>query len=299
MQIAPDSDSRAPYGLVVCDKTKGNPIPPGFPVLHKTSLRAARKLQHLFVLCSALHLPQAAKFLSEINREHRLQALFVRTDGDPALLPQMLERANLRFVRNMLVHSDSRVRRRVLTAWQHNAQAELIANATVADDRLIVISCEPKTYEVGFDQMPALKKIHRSDRRNFEIAEDGSFIWWPSGDIHLDLDAIKSGIDPAWRPKSDRLRRAHGCEYGAAIAAVRKEHGLKQTEVPGISERQLRRIEQSGAVSVRTLKQLAAAHGMTLDNYLNAVASKIRSPSPQRSNAGSAQRPANFARKVG
>jgi hypothetical protein len=27
------------------------------------------------------------------------------------------------------------------------------------DNRLIVISCEPKTYEVRFDQMPALRKI--------------------------------------------------------------------------------------------------------------------------------------------
>jgi hypothetical protein len=290
MQIAADLDSRASYGLLVCDETKGNPIPAGFPVFHKTSLQAARKLRHLFVLCSALHLPQAAKFVSEMNREHRLQALFVRTDGDPALLPQMLERANLRLVRNMLVHSDSRVPRRVLAAWQHNAQAELIANATVAEDRLIVVSCEPKTYEVGFDQMPALKKISRSDRCNFQISEDGSFIWWPSGDIHLDLDAIKSVVDPAWRRKSERLRRAHSREYGAAIAAVRREHGLKQTGVPGISERQLRRIEQSGAVSVRTLKQLAEAHGMTLDHFMNAVAGRIHPVVKHRSDPNVASR---------
>jgi hypothetical protein len=262
--------------LVVCDETKDDSIPPGFPVLYAASLQTARKLQHLFVLCSALHLPHAAKLISGINREHKLQALFVRTDTDPALLPQMLERANLRLVRNMLVHSDSRVPRRVLAAWQHNAQAELIANATVADARLILISCEPKTYEVGFDQIPALKKMAPSERRNFEIAEDGSFIWWPSADIHLDLDAIKSVVDPVWRRKSERLRRTHGREYGAAIAALRKERGLKQTEVPGISERQLRRIEQSGAVSVRTLKQLAEAYGMALEDYLNAVASKIQ-----------------------
>ena len=275
MQIAPLSDNRAPYGVVVCDQTEDSPVPPGFPVLHGTSLQAVRKLQHLFVLCSALHLPQAAKFLSEINREHKLQALFVRTDADPSLLPQMLERANLRLVRNILVHTDSCVPRRVLAAWQHGAQTELIANATVADDRLILISCEPKMYEIRFDQIPALRKIAPSQRRHFEIAKDGSFIWWPSQDIHLDLDAIKSVVDAAWRRRSDRLRRAHGGEYGAAIAAVRKEHGLKQTEVPGISERQLRRIERSGDVSVHTLRGLAEAHGMALDDYMNAVAEKI------------------------
>jgi len=291
MQIAADSDGRDSYGLAVCDDTNGNAIPAGFPVLHKTTLLAARRFQHLFVLCSALHLPQAAKFVSEMNREHRLQALFVRIEGDPALLPQMLERANLRLVRNMLVHSDSRVPRRVLAAWQLNAQAELIANATVAGDRLIVISCEPKTYEVGFDQMPALKKIPRPERRNFEIAEDGSFIWWPSGDIHLDLDAIRSVVDPVWRRKSERLRRAHGREYGAAMAAVRREQGRRQSGVPGIAERQLRRIEQSGAVAVRTLEQLAEAHGMMLDKYMNAVAGRIHPSFQHRLYSKVAQRP--------
>ena len=70
----------------------------------------------------------------------------------------------------MLVHSNSSVPNRVLAAWRHNAQAELIADATVAGNRLIVVSCEPKTYEISFDRMPALKKIAPQERRNFEIA---------------------------------------------------------------------------------------------------------------------------------
>ena len=264
------------YALVRCDDTNGG-IPPGFPVLSSKSLQAARRYQHLFVLCSALHLPESAKFVSDMNREHRLQALFVRTDV-PALLPQMLERADLRSIRNILVHSDSSVPKRVLTAWLRDAQAELIAEATVAGDRLIVVSCEPKTYEVGFDRMPALKRIAREHRNRFDLAEDGSFIHWLSADIHLDLDAIRAVIDPKWRKKSERLRKSHGREYGAAIAALRRDHGLRQTDISGISERQLRRIEESGAVSLRTMELLARAHRITLSNYLDAVAAKLKSP---------------------
>jgi hypothetical protein len=163
---------------------------------------------------------------------------------------------------------------RVMTAWQRNAQAELIATASVADDRLIVVSCEPKTYEVGFNAMPALKRIPAKHRRNFEIAEDGAFIHWPTADIHLDLDAIRSATDPSWRKKFARILRSHGREYGRAIAAMRREHGLKQSEVDGISERQLRRIEQTGDVSMSTLQKLAKAHRMPLDRYLHAVARK-------------------------
>jgi len=175
----------------------------------------------------------------------------------------------------MLVYGDSRVPRRVLTAWQRGAQAELIANATAAGDRLIVVSCEPKTYEIRFDQMPALKKIAPGDRGNFEIAEDGSFMWWKSADIHLDLDAIRSVVDPRWGRKSERIRQVHGRQYGGAIAALRKESGISQKDVPGISERQLRRIERSGMVSVRVMKELAGAHKMTLVAYLDSVARKL------------------------
>jgi transcriptional regulator with XRE-family HTH domain len=290
MQTAIESDHRDGYALVLCDNDADGRIPPSFPVLRSRSLRSTRKYRHLFVLCSTLHLPQAARFVSDINRAHKLQALFVRSDSDPALLPQMLERAKLRLIRNILVHSGSAVPRRVLAAWQRNAQSELIASATVANDRLIVVSCEPKTYEVGFDRIPALKKISLQQRNKFEIDEDGSFIWWPSEDIHLDLDAIRSVIDPVWRRKSERLRRLHGREYGHAIAALRRAHGLKQTEVPGISERQLRRVEQSGAVSVRSLEKLAKAHGMPLDSYLAALAHNLQ-PSPMRTDS--------VARKVG
>jgi hypothetical protein len=263
------------YALVRCDDNPNGGIPSGFPVLPSKSLQAARRYQHLFVLCSALHLPESAKFVSEMNREHRLQALFVRTDV-PALLPQMLERAGLRCIRNMLVHSDSSTPHRVLSAWLRNAQTELVAEAKVMGDRLIVVSCEPKTYEVRFDQMPALKKVQPQHRKSLELAEDGSFIHWPSADIHLDLDAIRAVIDPKWRKKSERLRESHGREYGAAIAALRRDHGLRQTDIAGVSERQLRRIEESGAVSVRTLEILARAHKMTLPHYMDAVARRLR-----------------------
>jgi hypothetical protein len=279
MRAEIESTQQRSYALVRCDGGKHGRIPNGFPVLRSMSLPSARRYRHLFVLCSALHLPEAAKFVSEMNREHRLQALFVRTDVDPMLLPQMMERAGLRSIRNMLAHSSSLIPHRVLAAWQHNAQAELIAHATVADDRLIAVSCEPKTYEVSFDQMPSLRKIAPKNRRSFEIAEDGSSIWWPSADVHLDLDALRTVTDPAWRNRAQRIRRAHGREYGAAIAALRKDRGLRQTDIPGLSERQLRRIEESGAVSVRTIEQLADAHGMPLADYLDALASKLR-PSP-------------------
>ena len=96
--------------------------------------------------------------------------------------------------------------------------------------------------------------------------------------IHLDLDAIRSATDPSWRKKSARIRRAHGRDYGRAIASMRRDHGLKQSEVDGISERQLRRIEQTGDVSVSVLEKLAKAHRMPLARYLDEIAGNPDSP---------------------
>jgi hypothetical protein len=276
MSAEVESRRQHSYALLRCDDDKNGRVPLGFPILRSRSMRAARRYRHLFVLCSAMHLPEVAKFVSEMNREHRLRALFVRSDVDSAWLPQVLERAGLRSLRNMLVHSDSSVPNRLLAAWQHNAQAELIADATVAGNRLIVVSCEPKTYEVRFDQMPALKKIASQERRNFKIADDGSFIWWPAADIHLDLDALRTVTDPAWRKRAERIRRTHGREYGMAIASLRRDRGLRQTDIPGVSERQLRRIEKSGAVSVHAMEQLANAHRMPMAEYMDELASRSR-----------------------
>ena len=64
----------------------------------------------------------------------------------------------------------------------------------------------------------------------------------------------------------------------AAIARLRNEHGLKQTDIQGISERQLRRIARGGDVSVQSLKVLADAHGMKLDRYLHAIAESLVPP---------------------
>jgi len=49
------------YALVQCDDEGDRRVPFGFPVLRTKSLQAARRYQHLFVPCSALRLPEAAK----------------------------------------------------------------------------------------------------------------------------------------------------------------------------------------------------------------------------------------------
>ena len=110
------------------------------------------------------------------------------------------------------------------------------------------------------------------------IDDDGSCLYRESADIHLDLDSFRYATDPAWKQKFDSLKSEHNQVFGKAIATLRKQHKLRQSDIIGLSERQVRRIEQGeGSTKVDTLKLFAKAHGMELDAYLDAVASAIAS----------------------
>jgi len=148
----------------------------------------------------------------------------------------MFERAGLRMMRNTVVYSDSSVPRRVLSAWIQNTQEELIAKASVSKDRLFVFSCALQPYEVAFESMPSLKRIPITERANFTVDEDGSYIYWAGPDIHVDLDAIRAAIDPEARARAEAAKALHDSRYGAAIAKLRSRMGLKQSQIEGLSK---------------------------------------------------------------
>ena len=76
--------------------------------------------------------------------------------------------------------------------------------------------------------------------------------------------------------KFDALKSEHNKVFGKAIATLRKQHKLRQSDIIGLRDRQVRRIEQGdGSTKVDTLGLFAKAHGMDLDAYLDAVTSAI------------------------
>ena len=90
--------------------------------------------------------------------------------------------------------------------------------------------------------------------------------------MHLDLDALRYIVDPAWRARADLERVTHHARFGRAVSVIRKEHGLKQTEIPGVSARQVRRVEGGSLPRSETLRRLARAHGVDLREYLARIA---------------------------
>jgi hypothetical protein len=180
-------------------------------------------------------------------------------------------------VRNVSFRLDTDISERILQAWEMGAEQDLIAHATVSEQSLCVLACDLNVFNVPFSANYALRSIPETERANFELDTDGSFLYWESKDIHLDLESLKVAIDPDLRARFMAEKIHYDRRYGKAIAAVRKSHKLKQTEIAGISARHIGRIEKGARPKLETLKKLAQGHGLEVNDYLNKVAQAMAS----------------------
>jgi hypothetical protein len=126
------------------------------------------------------------------------------------------------------------------------------------------VSCALDAIAVPFDAVPALRRIPPGRRRDFSVSSEGSYIHWPVDDIHLDLDSARRRTDPEWAERRKAEDLLANTSIGRSIAEVRRRAQLRQTDVPGLSERQVRRIEHGAVTTLGALKRLAAAHGTDL-----------------------------------
>lgn len=227
------------------------------------------------VFISSDSLAVAAPIVKDAARSHRLGGLVVGIE-DPRWFPQALYQSGLRTVRNTLVHEpgDDAVRRRVLAAHLLDAQDALVARVRVRGDVLVVLTCGLDVLEVPFDAHPALRRLPDHERPRVHLSDVGHRLSWLDGQIEVDLDGLRYAVDPDYREAVAMTALFRGAVYGAAVRAVRREHRLRQTDVDGLSARQVRRIEQDGTTSLPALRALAAAHGLDTDAYLDLLAAR-------------------------
>ena len=97
---------------------------------------------------------------------------------------------------------------------------------------------------------------------------DGSFIHWPDINVHLDWNQFLQAVEPAELHKAQQRSTGFNRRYGAAIRKLREKAGIPQAKVAGITERQLRRIEQGECrATMNALRDPAKAHGLDVNIY--------------------------------
>jgi hypothetical protein len=231
-----------------------------------------------FVISTASNLAAVASVVRAANSSHHLRAVIVRADVDPQALPQVLEHANIRTLRNMLIHSDQVVPQRVLQAWRVGAQDDLVAQAFIAGDELLVVSCSLEKFRVALADIAALRKLSTAAMQDIEVDGDGSYVYWPQADVHLELASIRYLCDEEWRLRQDRAAFLADEAFGRTIAYLRKERAIRQADVRDLSARQVRRIEAGARPSLRALRALASAFSLSVDDFLALVAKSMQEP---------------------
>src|SRR5439155_20528584 len=93
-------------------------------------------------------------------------------------------------------------------------------------------------------QIPALKNAEDSKLQEFEMDEDGAFIYWPELDVHLGWSQLHQLVNPGAALKAAQRSDEFNQRYGKAVRKVRELAGLQSHEVPELSEKQLGRIER-------------------------------------------------------
>ncbi|MCE9534081.1 MAG: hypothetical protein K8T89_23630 [Planctomycetes bacterium] len=151
-----------------------------------------------------------------------------------------------------------------------------IIDAYLAGDRLLVRGPQHRMLHVPIDTLPALKGLPHDALRNFAIDPDGSFIVWPDLNVHLGWKQFLQATDPAEFRKAQQRSAGFNERYGQAIRKVREAAGISQSKVPGITDRQLRRIESGvSRATSSALAALAVAHGLNVNDYMETLAREM------------------------
>lgn len=165
---------------------------------------------------------------------------------------------------------------RCIKAWSRSGLQTAILDAEFYDRELLVVSTSFEKLVIKVDQLAPLAGHSSASLRQFEIDPDGSFVYWPRLDVHLGWESFEHAVDPRKALRAKQQSRNFNRRYGAAIRNMREEAGLRQRDIPGIDSRQVRRIELGQCrATPSALDSLARAHGLGVEDYLNALAERL------------------------
>jgi hypothetical protein len=167
--------------------------------------------------------------------------------------------------------------KRVCFALERDGERGSIIDAYVAGEFIFVRGPKHRMLRVPVSSILPLKNQTLQVLRNFQIDPDGSFVYWPDVDVHLGWNQFLQAADPGEWQKAQQQTVGYNKRYGAAIRKLREEARLQQSQIAGITDRQIRRIEQGECrATSAALASLAQAHGVELNRYMEMVAKAMK-----------------------
>lgn len=151
-----------------------------------------------------------------------------------------------------------------------------IVDAWIENQKLVLLSPTFSRLSIPLEKLARYIGTEKAHVAAFEIDEDGRFLHWPHADVHMGWMQFEQIIDPTAVVKVREKAEKYNKRYGEAIRSMRESQGLKQADIQGITERQLRRVEHGQqTASKTTLEALANAHSLSLADYVDQLAKRV------------------------
>lgn len=177
--------------------------------------------------------------------------------------------------RRLRVSRDPLVVKRLVIALTRPAPWEGILDAYVLEDSLVAILGDMSVREFPIGSLPRVGKLERGEFGRFEIDSAGSYLYWPCQDVHMGPSQMLQAVDPVFLAEME-ISRYEMARVSLALLDMRNDRRLKQTEIPGLSERHVRRLEKERArLTVESASRLADAFGLTVSEFLDELSGRI------------------------
>jgi hypothetical protein len=246
-----------------------------------------RGMKHLFIACSLDDLTrEKIDIIRKFKQIKSRDKVFVLLKGN------MPSRSVVERIAWLNIRDDSRVHfaetdkeneesfvARLLTTLDCDRDEHRILDAWWEDETLVVVSPNKagfKKIHVLINKLPPLQGHSKEHLEHFEIDEDGLFIYWPNLDVHLGWDQFELAVDRQAYLHAKQETKTFNKKYGAAIRKMREKSGLRQSDIKGLTARQVGRIETGECrATYRALCKLAETHDMNISEYMENLASLL------------------------
>lgn len=170
---------------------------------------------------------------------------------------------------------DESVVKRLVIALSRSAPWEGILDAYVLAESLVVVLGDMSVREFPVQHLPKVSRMEPDAFGRFEIDPAGSFLHWPESDVHLGPSQLLQAVDPMYLADIE-IKRYEMEKISLVIHDMRTERLLKQTDIEGLSDRHVRRLENEEIrLTVDAAEKLARSFRMNLSEFLDELSRRV------------------------
>lgn len=171
--------------------------------------------------------------------------------------------------RRMFLTNDVDSVRRWVIAPNRLRPNEGVIDAYVVGETLTVFVGDLTIRSFPATQVPSIRSLAPEHLAQVEIDVDGSFLTWPNTDIHLGPSQLLQAVDPSELAEIE-IERFRSENTAMALKHMREQRGLRQSDIAGLSERQVSRLENAESrLTARAAENFGKSFGLTLAEFLD------------------------------